>query len=143
MALAARYSPPFYIVSNHKQKAKLFTHANVVHMPQVAVTDGSDYMLHVARVHARRRGWHGDVTPEAPAVETALLNSALPTGCTDVTSVTEGCGAESTTGHLPADCTQSCSRVFVAWFEACPAAASSPDLSGFYARCREIHGSGH
>ena len=101
----------------------------------VDITDGSDYMLHVARVHARRRGWDG--APPATA-------APVPTGCGDVTLVTESCGGEAATGHPPAVCTPACSRAFLAWFDACPAAAASPDLVEFHVRCREAQGgSGH
>jgi hypothetical protein len=112
---------------------------------QIAVADGSDYMLHVARVHARRRGWDGSATVVPPEVEAtpAVEAPVVPTGCADVALVSESCGGETSTGHPPIVCAAACSRVFIPWFEACAAAASSPDLTAFHVYCLEALGSGH
>lgn len=147
-AHAARYLPNalFPCLQTHEDNPQAIGRLTAACMGQAAVTDGSDYMLHVARVHARRRGWDADAKQASPEEEGMPPTTAPagPTGCADVTLVTQSCGGETSTGHPPSDCSSvACGRAFVSWFEACPAASSSPDLTTFHARCLETHSSGH
>jgi hypothetical protein len=99
-----------------------------------AVTDSSDYMFHVARVHARRRGWDGTAAPAAAAVIT---------GCGDVAPVDLACGGDTVSSRTPSTCPPACAEVFGAWMGVCGAAADIPELVAFHQLCAATSGSGH
>ena len=93
-------------------------------------------MWHLARVHARRRGWEGSAAPDS------LAGAA---GCDAVGAVNRFCGTASPLRDgVPEACSAACAAAFREWYAACPAAAEVPRLAGFAGLCAATgRGSGH
>ena len=93
-------------------------------------------MWHLARVHARRRGWEGSAAPDS------LAGAA---GCDAVGAVNRFCGTASPLRDgVPETCSAACAAAFREWYAACPAAAEVPRLAGFAGLCAAAgRGSGH